>query len=400
MMESLERLLHSICQNDGFCVSVGDIEESALVLIVGLTLSAFCMKEIYTRKLVGRDTPFYRLKDDTFDISLLIIYGILILSLICASVKWESDTLQVDVLVFNIVLATTALKLRDNTRGGILFTSLSYSSWYGLFRLFLSIPVGEDYSGLLRPQWLTSLFAFAAPALIANLKYPSLIQSSLTLVTYGSVIFGVLLAINASFVFFDLLVVHAQLFPGYGKRLAAGANFRLYGTQRSSVERIGYYLAMVLLQFVCVRIPHVMLDSDGLQGQLYAQMDAALQRHTESQRHKGKDFNKKAKNNPACNSTSTSSAQGEGKGEKENIDDASEALNNLPADCVEISPEDAILLQERASKRPTQPTAASTDTNTDPASASVPTCTGTAGAVGVIPVEGEGMAAGPKRRKR
>jgi hypothetical protein len=364
-MEAIDTILSSICSQSGHCVERSEVEVALVLSVVGILLSIASARQIQQRRLFGTSSDFYKLKDDMFDTALIYIFGAIVLVLVAFTIRSEYDFVQLDVLLFNIVLGVSAFAIRDNLAAGILFTTLSYSSWYGLFRLFFFAPVTEDLYILLQPRWLTSLIAFTAPALIANLKYPALIQSSLSLVTYGTVLFGLLIACNASFVLVDLAIVYSEWYPEYASVMSSRASQQMYGPGVSLLHRVGYYAAMVVLQFICVRIPHFMLNEDGLQEQLREQTEAALEDTAQRRRpgtssgsarapkvqgsHDAADVLKQVRKAAAAAGTASSAAAGGAdSGAAAGSKQDSEERADLPADCVEITPEEAIRLQERA----------------------------------------------------
>jgi hypothetical protein len=361
-MEGVDAILAAVCSQKGYCVERSEVEVALVLAVVGVLLSSASARQIMQHRLFGMSNSFYKLKDDMFDTALMYIFGMIMLVLVGLTLRSEYDLIQIDVLLFNILLGVSAFTIRDNLTAGILFTTLSYSSWYGLFRLFFSAPVTEDLYILLQPRWLTSLIAFTAPALIANLKYPALIQSSLSLVTYGTVFFGVLIACNASFVLVDLAILHSQWCPGYASVLNSGASARLYGPEVSLLHRVGYYAAMVVLQFICVRIPHFMLNEDGLQEQLREQTEAAMDAAARCSRPTGgsargtqaqgtKEEKEAAEILGQVRKAAAASAGGDSRPSAAPQQDSSEERADLPADCVEITAEEAIKLQERALKK-------------------------------------------------
>jgi hypothetical protein len=118
-----------------------------------------------------------------------------------------------------------------------------------------------------------------------------------------------------------------------------------------------------------VRIPHFMLNEDGLQDQLREQTEAALEAAAEAAQRKrpGGDNargNKaqstkeeaaeilgQARKAAAATGGKSAAAPGGGDGDAAAPQQDSEERADLPADCVEISAEEAIQLQERALKK-------------------------------------------------
>jgi hypothetical protein len=364
-MDSFIAAVDSVCVKFTYCPTQAELHEAACVSVIAVALFVTCSYEILSRRgLVANQHSLRPLRDDPFDSTLLIIYGTLLLVFAGISTTYEQDTLQVDVLVYVIVLGIVAIKLRDSITSGILFTTLSYSSWYGIYRLFLTVPVAENINVLLSPQWVAALIAFTGPALIANLKYPALMQSSMALVVYGSVLLSALIACNALFVFIDLALLYYDVLPNYASRIVSGANGRLYGRQLSIIERVGYYAAMVVLQLICVRIPHFMLDEHSLREQLAE----ANEQHQRNRPQPKPGAAKRERTNGV-----RSADIGAGKQDTEvasGVAPGMEGRVDMPEDCVEVTAEEAIRLQERGFKRAAMSTAPRTADNTKPADGS------------------------------
>ena len=379
-MDTIRREFDSVCSISGYCIEESEIEEVIVLFLFSVFLTLSSLRQIQLRDLFGRNSEYYNLKDDVFDITLLYIYGVILLVLSFAAIKWNYDVLQIDIIFYHILLGITALYVRDSPSGGILFTCLSYSSWYGLFRLFLANPIEENFWVMIQPQWLSALIAFTAPILIANLKYPSFIQGNLASVTYGTVIFGLLIACNTIFVFIDVFIIYLNIFPDYGARLSKEVNFRLYGTSFTVIQRVYYFGTMIILQLLCIQLPHIFFNRDNLDEQLQIRYEIQknlrkssniqqkkqtttdieeilhninLKHNIQTNKMKSKPGSdipipKTSKEGEVDSDTTKLDTSKEGQSSPDiPIPGTSEEYQDLPEDCIEITAEDAIKLQER-----------------------------------------------------
>ena len=247
--------LQSLCDRTTYCLVYSEFENAfTSSLLAGFFAAAFGYL-IFARKLDGSKNELAKLKDDMYDIVLLRAYGVVMLVLVAATWKWQHDSVQTDVIVFEVVLAVTALTVSVDNRVGLFFVALSYSSWYGWFRLLMITPLGSDFHLLVRPQWLAALFAYTAPMLISNLKYPSLVDTDMAKLCYGLTLFGAIVAAHAGVVLFDLMVASYGLLPGHAESVMSGAHFRMYGAT-TPLTRLMYIAAMAALQFITCLVPN------------------------------------------------------------------------------------------------------------------------------------------------
>jgi hypothetical protein len=155
-------------------------------------------------------------------------------------------------------------------------------------------------------------------------------------------------AANACFLLCDSAAIYFDLIPNYAPRIIRGEYFRLYGVNIEPLTRLGYYSAMVVLQFITCKIPHLMLNEDALLQQLREQGEERTARI-----YKG---NKKSSSSresaPRSGSISTLpekvGVSQSGFAEEREVDDID--LSDVPEDCVEITAEAAIEMQERIIK--------------------------------------------------
>lgn len=363
-MNEVKGWLQSLCTKTHYCVADLELEECVVTLLFSLFLTGSALRLIIVYRLNGSNSDLYKLSDDFFDVVIFRIYGGLQLFLIYLTYKWQFDSMQIDVLVLEFLFAITAFAVNNNTYAGLLFTALSYSSWYGWFRLLMTSPIGGDFYSLVQPQWIGALLMFTTPTLISNLKYPALIEGSIARLAYSTLFFGVVVAMNASFLFIDASLAYYNIFPNYAVHVTDGVSHRLYGMRLEPLSRMGYYSAMVVLQFITSKIPHLMLNEDHLLDQLQQQEDERAEkqevlREIRTKLHSAKD--KKA--DQSSSSTSAPGDAGDKDGTKEegaSIGKAADIPMNfvddseLPADCVEISAEEAIRLQESSLRKATK----------------------------------------------
>lgn len=338
-------LIDAVCRTHQYCPSKLELQEAAAVTAIASGMLLICCREMTTRAtLVSYQHDLLMLKDDMFDNVVLALYGLILLILAGLSMTYELASLQPDVIGYIIVLGTVALKARNSVTSGVTFTTLSYSSWYGIFRLFFTMPISHDYRIVFTYQWMAAIIAATGPALIGNLKYPALMQSSMALVVFGSVVLSLLIAGNASAVFIDLLLLKYNVFPSYAGRITSGENYRLYGRGLSLLERAGYYGMMVAIQLVSVRVPHFLCDEDALRGQLREQLAEAQLQQRELQRQRVQQLSRERRNGQVKPNDADPAIDDDGG----IIDADHEGIStDLPADCVEVTAEEAIRLQER-----------------------------------------------------
>lgn len=365
-MDEAKQLLQSLCSHYHYCVVDLELEECAVTFLFSMFLAGSSLRLILTHQLYGTNSELYKLQDDFFDVVIFRIFGSLLLLLVYLSYKWQYDTLQVDVVVLELMVAFTAFAVNNNMYTGFLFTTLSYSSWYGWFRLLMTCPIEGNYYVLLQPQWIAALLLFTSPALISNLKYPALIDGTLARVAYGTTFFGLLVGMNASFLFIDAGLVYYDTIPNYAATVFAGAGYRLYGMRLDPLTRVGYYSAMIVLQFITCKIPHLMLNENHLLEQLQEQETEEAEQREILQEIRTKRKSDKAKKTEASKALNGEAAGGNSKDTQatgnSDIQDTADTLppmqfvgdSELPADCVEISAEHAIELQERSLHKATK----------------------------------------------
>ena len=345
MWDAVKYELQLLCAKKNYCVGSSELEEALTIFAFAAVLVYGTIREIITRKLDGKGSELFVLTDDIFDIVLCRVFGVLLLSLVAATWTFYNDSAQVDVMIYEIVLALTALSVNNNKRG-LLFVALSYSSWYGWFRLLMVTPLGQNYYVFVQPQWIAALLAFTSPMLAANLKYPALIDTNTARVAYGLVIFGVLVASNACFLLCDALAIYYDLIPNYAAKVSQGVYYRLFGMRMDSLTRMGYFAAMLVLQFITSKMPHLMLNEDALLEQLREQ--EATQEELRRQ-YQTQNKNATKKNGPTGQVKPVSQADVVHNltDNAQPLEEADIDLTDIPNDCVEITAEAAIELQER-----------------------------------------------------
>lgn len=345
MWDTIKNELQLLCARKSYCASGSELEEAVTIFLLAVALVYGAAREIITRKLDGKSSELYVLRDDIFDIVLCRIFGILLLGFVSATWIFYYETAQIDVLLYEVILALTALSVNNN-KCGLLFVALSYSSWYGWFRLLMVTPLGNDYHILIQPQWLAALTAFTSPTLAANLKYPALIETKVARVAYGLVFFGVLVAMNASFLLCDALAIYYDLLPNYASKVSQGLYFRLYGMNMNMRTRMGYFLAMLVLQYITCKMPHLMLNEDALHEQLRDQ-DAALVEEQKQARLQRRNAIRKENQFSSVHNSAHAEAGSAGSTSEVPLEVPDIDFTDMPEDCVEITAEAAIELQER-----------------------------------------------------
>jgi len=326
--------LQSLCDQTTYCLVYSEFENALTSFLLAVVFAGAFGYLILVQKLDGKKNELAKLKDDIFDVVLLRIYGMVMLALVAATWKWQHESVQMDAMVFEVVLSLTALVVNNNTMAGLFFVALSYSSWYGWFRLLMITPLGSDFHLLVRPQWIAALLAFTAPMLISNLKYPSLLDTDMAKLCYGLTLFGAIMAAHAGLVLFDLIVVSYDLFPGHAQAVMSGAYFRMYGTT-APMTRLMYIAAMAVLQYITCLAPHYLTNKADLQNQLLEQEADKKDIDQDT------DFAPTGRNTPSSGSNTSG-------GTSAPADIGAIDLTDIPGDCVEISTEEAIEMQERS----------------------------------------------------
>jgi len=343
MWDAVKNELQLLCAERNYCVGSSELEEALTIFVFAAVLVYGTTREIITRKLDGKGSELFALTDDIFDLVLCRVFGVLMLSLVAVTWTFYNDSAQIDVMMYEIVLALAALSVNNN-KHGLLFVTLSYSSWYGWFRLLMVTPLGQDYYALIQPQWIAALLSFTSPMLAANLKYPALIDTNTARVAYGLVFFGVLVASNACFLLCDAVAIHYDLIPNYAAKVSQGVYFRLFGMRMDSLTRMGYFAAMLVLQLITSKMPHLMLNEDALLEQLRDQEATQTELRKQYQAQRNSSTKKKGSTSSAKH---TSDSAPSATKDEQPLEEPAIDLTYIPDDCVEITAEAAIELQER-----------------------------------------------------
>jgi hypothetical protein len=363
LISKLNDLRSFMANTYGYTILPQEAAESCGIFLVALFVSAVSGYYLMTHKVSDKSRSLRLLKDDSVDEGMVKLFGFVLLLLVAVTAIRQPEAMQYDVACFHVLLATTAICINNSLQNGLLFTMMSYSSWYGWYRLLLTTPIDGNYMVMIQPQWLSALFAFTSPTLAATLKYPMLIQYSGATLSYGALLGSLLVAVNAVSWIVDVVCMVNSCLPNYDQYVTSPTAFKLYGSRTGIVVRVYYFAGMAVLQYLVGQIPHALQTVDSLQQKLSEQemVDELTAKATAtgagSSSDGGKDGTGRRKQHESSVNNSTGSAENSGAGGRGGGAKHEIALDQLPDDCTEISAEEAIRLDERGYQ--TQPKDAS-----------------------------------------